>query len=341
MTAQTSMHEISIAFQTDKRASDYVALAKLVNPYAFDAVSVYCDAPYHPSYGPLMLMAPYIEHARLGPAAVSPSRIHPLDVAAQAALLADIAQAGTYIGFARGAWLEDHSISETKPAVQAIREAVEVVQQLLRGGAGYHGRVYDLADHVKAPYPLPEQPIPILIGTWGQKLCAVAGELADEVKVGGSANPDIVPVIQDYIAVGEKATGRDIGSVGVVMGAVSVIDDDREQARQAARRSVALYLPVVAGLDPTVSVEPEQMARIQRYVEQESFDEAAALISDDLLERFAFAGNAQDIIEHCERLFDAGTRRIEFGTPHGLQSATGIRILGEQVLPALANWRDS
>ena len=81
-------HELSIAFQTDKRAAEYVALAKLVNQYAFDTVSVYCDAPYHPSYGPLMLMAPYIERARLGPAAISPSRMHPIDIAAQAALLA-------------------------------------------------------------------------------------------------------------------------------------------------------------------------------------------------------------------------------------------------------------
>jgi 5,10-methylenetetrahydromethanopterin reductase len=253
--------------------------------------------------------------------------------------LDEVTQAGSYIGFARGAWLGDHSIEELKPPVQAIREAAELVQHILSGGAGYNGRIFQLASHVKAPYPLPDARIPILIGTWGKKLCAVAGEIADEVKVGGSANPDIVPVIQEYIAVGEREAKRDIGTVGVVIGAVSVIDEDRDQARQEARRSVALYLPVVAGLDPTVNVDPEQMARIQRHVELEELDQAAALISDDLLERFAFAGNAEDIINHCERLFAAGTQRIEFGTPHGLQSETGIRILGEKVLPALAQWR--
>ena len=50
----------------------------------------------------------------------------------------------------------------------------------------------------------------------------------------------------------------------------------------------------------------------------DDLEAAAALISDDLLERFAFAGNAADIIGHCERLFDAGAKRVEFGTPHGL-----------------------
>ncbi len=57
---------ISIAFQTDKTAAEYIALARLVNTYAFDTVTVYCDAPYHPPYAPLMLMAPHIERARVG-----------------------------------------------------------------------------------------------------------------------------------------------------------------------------------------------------------------------------------------------------------------------------------
>ena len=69
------MRELSIAFQTDKTPAQYIALAKLVDQYDFDAVSVYCDAPFHPSYGPLLLMAPHIQKARLGPAAVSPACI--------------------------------------------------------------------------------------------------------------------------------------------------------------------------------------------------------------------------------------------------------------------------
>jgi len=108
-------HEISIAFQTDKTASEYIALAKLVDEFDFDAVTVYCDAPFHPSYGPLLLMAPHITHARIGPAAVSPSRIHPLDIANETRLLADIAQGGVYICIARGAWLEDNGISDCHP----------------------------------------------------------------------------------------------------------------------------------------------------------------------------------------------------------------------------------
>jgi 5,10-methylenetetrahydromethanopterin reductase len=329
-------HEISIAFQTNKTPAEYITLARQVNQYDFDVVSVYCDAPFHPSYAPLMLMAPHIERARLGPAAVSPSRITPIDIAAQTALLAQVAPGGAYIGVARGAWLEAHGITELQPPVQAIREAIDIVRYLLAGKTdGYTGEVFQIAEHVKATYPLPEMPIPLMVGSWGPKLCAVAGELADEVKIGGTANPDVVPLIQQYIADGEHRVGRDPNSVGVVVGAVTVVDEDRDRARQAAREAAALYLPVVAKLDKTLQLDPELVERIHHHADRHEYVQAGDLISDDLLDRFAFSGTPTDIIHQAEALFAAGTRRIEFGTPQGLNAQTGIDLIGKQIIPAL------
>jgi len=328
--------EISIAFQTDKTPARYIALAQLVNRYDFDAVSVYCDAPFHPSYGPLLLMAPHIRRARLGPAAVSPSRIHPIDIAAETALLAGVAEGGVYVGLARGAWLAEHGIREIEQPIRAIRETIDILRYLLSGSdGGCEGQVFRLAEHVKAPYPLPNKPVPIMIGTWGKKLSILAGETADEVKIGGSSNPDFIPVIRGYVAEGERRGGRNPGAVGVVAGAVTVVDEDRQQARQAARLAAALYLPVVIPLDPTIQVEPELCERLRQHAIRHEYAAAARLISDDLLDRFAFSGNADDLIRQSEALFSAGVKRIEFGTPHGLTPESGIRLLGEKVLPAL------
>ncbi|MFN8379271.1 MAG: LLM class flavin-dependent oxidoreductase [Anaerolineae bacterium] len=337
-------HEVSIAFQTDKTPPQYVALAQFVDAFAFDAVSVYCDAPFHPAYSALLLMAPYLRRARLGPAAIPPSRVPPIDIAANTALLAQLAAGGVYVGLARGAWLDEVGIVEPARPIQAIREAAAVVRHLLSGQpGGVEGEIYRLAPHIRAPYPLPppEQKIPLLIGTWGRKLAALAGEIADEVKVGGSANPDLVPVMASWIAEGERAANRPPGSAGVVMGAVTVVDEDRARSRQTARHAVALYLPVVASLDPTVQVDPELIRRIQNAVRAGRPKDAAPLISDDLLDRFALAGNPSDMVGHAEALFAAGARRIEFGTPHGIGAdpTPAIRLIGTVVLPALAHWR--
>jgi 5,10-methylenetetrahydromethanopterin reductase len=135
--------------------------------------------------------------------------------------------------------------------------------------------------------------------------------------------------------VGANKTGRGAEEIGIVFGAVTVVDEDGEAARSLARREVARYLPVVAPLDPTVEIPPDQLARMAGLVQAGAVDEAAALVPDDLLDRVAFSGTPAQIVRQATSLFDAGVTRVEFGTPHGFNDADGVRLLGERVLPAL------
>jgi 5,10-methylenetetrahydromethanopterin reductase len=326
----------SIAFQTDKTPAHYRELAELVNQYAFDVVSVYGDAPFQPSYGPLLLMALHLKRARLGPACIAPSRMPPLDMAGNTALLDHLTEGRAYLGVSRGAWLSRHGITELHPPLTAIREAIEITLRLLAGDdRGFDGKVFRLEPGVRLPYTLLRTKVPVLIGTWGERLAAVAGELADEVKIGGCANPAMVPLMQRWIATGERAAGRAEGSVGVVVGAVCLVDEDGRAARQQVKRDLALYLPAVAGLDKTMQIDPELLRRIETLVEARQTEQAAALISDDLLSKFAFAGTPSEILAHAQTIYDAGASRVEFGTPHGTPAANGIRLLGTRVLPGL------
>jgi 5,10-methylenetetrahydromethanopterin reductase len=59
------------------------------------------------------------------------------------------------------------------------------------------------------------------------------------------------------------------------------------------------------------------------------------LISDDVLDRFAFAGSPEQIVAHVEAVFDAGAGRVDFGTPHGVPERRGVELLCVEVLPRL------
>ena len=100
-----------------------------------------------------------------------------------------------------------------------------------------------------------------------------------------------------------------------------------------ARREVALYLDVVAGLDPTVTVPDDVRRRIGAAVGAGDHDAAGRAVPDDLLDRFAFAGTPADIANQVEALFDAGADRVELGTPHGVDPLIGLRLLGTEMLP--------
>lgn len=330
--------ELSIAFQSDKRPSEYRELALLCEAYGFAALSIYGDLFYQPPIVPLTVAALATSHIRLGPASLNPYMLHPLEIAGQIATLDMVSDGRAYLGLSRGAWLGEIGVEQRRPLTR-MRETVDVVEQLLRGErAAYEGREVQLQAHHALNYEPLRPRVPLLIGSWGEQLLGLAGERAEEAKIGGSANPAVVPVVAQWIAAGAVRAGRQPAEVGIVLGAVTVVNKDREVARALVRREMALYLPVVAGLDPTVEVDPELTARMALLVNAGDAEGAGRLVPDDLLDRFAFAGCPADVIGQCETLFAAGATRIEFGTPHGVTAERGLALLGRQVLPALASW---
>ena len=71
-----------------------------------------------------------------------------------------------------------------------------------------------------------------------------------------------------------------------------------------------MYLEVVGGLDPTIKGPPP-------------------------LENFTIAGTPPEVAEQVRCLFDAGVKRVEFGTPQGIDTAAGVELLCDRVLPLL------
>lgn len=210
----------------------------------------------------------------------------------------DLASAGrAFLGLAHGAWLDRLGVEQPRP-LQTMREAAEVVRRLLAGDrSGFRGERFTLTAGTGLEYEPLRARVPLMLGTWRPGMAALAAEVADEVKVGGCANPAMVRQMREWI-------GSD--GVGVVIGAVTVVHRDGDRARELAREKVAMYLEVVGGLDPTL--EPGE---------------------EPSLEKFALAGTPAEVVAHVEELAAAGLRRVEFGDPVGLD------LLLDEVVPAL------
>jgi 5,10-methylenetetrahydromethanopterin reductase len=318
--------EVSIAFQSDKRPEEYVELARLAERGGFDVVSVYHDLLFQPAIYPLLLIAQATERVRLGPAALNPFTLHPLEIAGQIAALDAVSAGRAYLGLVRGSWLEALGL-ETERPLTAIREAIEVIRRLLAGDdGGFAGERFSLVPGARLRYEPLRPEVPLMIGTWGTRVAAYAGEVADELKIGGSANPDLVPVMRSRLG-GDR--------VRIVVGAVTVVDEDGRAARMRAREEAALYFSVVAGLDPTLEVPEELIEDVRRLVDAGQREAAGRLIPDRLLEKLAFAGTPEEVARQSAALYEAGASRVEFGTPHGLTPRRGVELLSSRVLPAL------
>ncbi len=333
--AITPVEQLSIAFQSDKRVGEYAELGALVERYGFGTISVYADLMFQPPLAALLAIAGATRRVRLGPACLNPYTTHPVEIAGQIAVLDAASDGRAYLGLARGAWLESLGIADDRP-LATMREAITVVYQLLRGERReFAGKVFRLRADQALQYAVARAEIPLLIGTWGAQLAALAGEGAAEIKIGGSASPAMVAPLRAMLTPGAARAGRAPTAVGIVLGAVTVVDEDGARARAKARAEVARYLPVVAPLDPTVAVDPALLARMAAAVARDDLAAAAALVPDDLLDRFAFSGTPAQVAAQAEAILAAGASRVEFGTPHGLTAREGLRLLGERVLPTL------
>ncbi|MFC3502187.1 LLM class flavin-dependent oxidoreductase [Micromonospora krabiensis] len=325
------MSAVGLGLQSDKSADEYAELAELAERHGFDVLSVFGDLMYQPPLFPLLVAARHTRRIRLGAACLNPFTLHPVEVAGQVAAL-DLASHGrAYLGLARGTWLDQVGVPQARP-LRRIAETVDVVRLLLAGDdSGYQGREFTVAPGTRLRYTPARPNVPVLVGTWGQRTAGSAAAYAAEVKVGGSANPAMAATMRGWLDEAARGSGR----TGVVLGAVTVVDEDGALARRVARREVAMYVAVVAALDPTVEVDPELLARIQQHVGRREDDLAGALIGDDLLDLFAFSGTPEHVAEQAAAVLDAGASRVEFGTPHGLTPRDGIDLLGRRVLPLL------
>ena len=190
--------------------------------------------------------------------------MHPVEIAGQIALLDAAATAAPSWASCAGAWLDELGVAQARPVV-AVREAWEVVRRLLAGDRrGLRRRALLAAAGPRAALRAAARGR----AAAGRRLAArvssaLAGELADELKVGGSANPAMVAVARERLAVGAARAGRRADASGSSLGAVTVVDEDGAQARALARRKLLLYLPVVARLDPTAGVDAELLARLE------------------------------------------------------------------------------
>ena len=313
----TRRFEVGLGLQSNNRPEAYAALARQAEQYDFDVLSVFSDLMYQPAIVPLLAAALSTSRIRLGPACLNPFTMHPVEIAGQIAAL-DLASNGrAYLGLARGAWLEKIGVRPARP-VTALRETAEIVRVLLaRDPSGYRGEIFSVAPGTALQFDGERSRVPLLIGTWSPKTAALAGEIANEVKIGGTANPAMVQRMRGFIDVGTARASRSPDDVGIVVGAVTVVAEDGAAARRLARSAVAMYLDIVRRLDPTTE-RPD-----------------GGPISDEVLDRFAMAGTPEQVAAQAAGLFEAGARRVEFGSPHGLTAEEGIRLLGERVLPRL------
>ena len=255
---------------------------------------------------------------------------HPSLTACAIATLEDLAPGRIILGLGGGHEQPDFYGVERKHPMAAVREAVAVCRGMWRGEeVTFEGRVIRVYGARLNFHSAPD--IPILIAARGHGMLRLAGEIAD---VAHMASWFInVTDFQNNLAsirAGASRAGRSLADLEIDVSIPVCIAKDRERARRAARRLAGQAILWMAGQDqysrdrpdwrpPSEFTVPSDVIEALRtrwnmWEQPQLPDELAALISDEVLDQFAVAGEAE---ECAERMVQIVRERPE---------ATGIRI---------------
>jgi len=170
------------------------------------------------------------------------------------------------------------------------------------------------------PGPIEHPEIPIYVSAIGPNMCAMAGEVADGVRLHPVCTPRFIgEEVLPSVAKGAARAGRDVDDIEVCLKPlIGAAPDDASLARvtETVRERVAFYLSTPSYRRTfelhgwgDVARQASTLSREQRW------DQLAELVHDEMLHTVATIGTYGEIAGMLRERYDDLVDRIEFSIP--------------------------
>jgi len=330
--------KFSVGLQGSYPIRDYIDKAQRIEAYGFDEIHVYDDLMFKPTWPLLTLIGEHTNDIEVGPGIITPQIVHPCYHAGNLAELDELTGGRAVCGIARGAFWEFLGIEKQRKPITMVREAIQIIRRLLSGDrTPFHGECFTCTEELFFRFQPLRAEVPIFIGTWGPKMCQLAGELAAGVKSDGLWNPDYVKILRENVAIGAARSGRDPDEVEIIAGPLSSISADGDLARETARRVLAIYLPYLRPMTDVAGIPEAEIDAVRDAASRGDFAAGAGHVSDLAVAKCSVSGTPDDVIPQIEAMAAAGVTHVAFGHCLGPDFDAALDLLGKEVLPHFRN----
>jgi probable F420-dependent oxidoreductase len=319
-----------------------VVIARRAEEAGFDSVW----APeFHNHSGPLALAAAAMETERveLGTAIAWAFGRSPLLTAVTALDLDEMSGGRFVLGLGTGTrrmrtdWL---GAPAEKPATR-LRETIDAVRAVWSsseaGAVDYEGELVRLKVRPYGRAGQVRPNIPVYVAAVNEGMSRMAGRVADGVVAHPMATARYIDdVMRPAIAEGTSEEGRSPGDVAIADWILLAVSDDRDQAREDAKRQIAFHA-TVRTYDAILDLHGFTEVAAQIRDLWKSFDLAGmtALVTDEMLDEMAVAGTPDE----CRAALDrraASADRLLLGAPVVATDADRIRAYHDAIVETFA-----
>jgi 5,10-methylenetetrahydromethanopterin reductase len=296
-----------------------VSYAKKAEVAGFESVWIAEDYFLRDAITTLTAIALSTNTIKLGTGVINPYTRSPVLIAQTLATLDEISSGRAFLAIGTGVppLIEQAGIKFEKP-LQRIKDSVEIIRKLLRGGiVTYDGMVLKITD-VKLGYnpyfkllgsftPLRNK-INIYVAAIGSKMLELAGQIADGVLLTAGCSPQFVRSATDHIRLGASKAGRDYNEIDIA-GFILTSLSNGHGSRIGLRGFLSYALAYASKEYLMMSgVNEEEIALIKNAFFVKGMEEAARLVTDDILSIFAAVGDMYTCMSKVEEYVKAGLK---------------------------------
>jgi 5,10-methylenetetrahydromethanopterin reductase len=217
-----------------------------------------------------------------------------------------------------------HTMGVAPMSTAEFGRQTRLVRRLLRGEpvSAVEGKEFSIRW-------LDRDPVPIMIGATGPRNLRLAGGVADIVQLEVGVTDAAVRWGIDQVRVGAEASGRDPAEVEISIVCAMWVADDVDEARARCRwaaASAANHIEEVMRRDDhgmpqemTSVVERRRAAKHEHSYDAhlDKSQAEGAFLTDELIDNFAIAGDAERCRERLETLARIGVSEVASGFLNG------------------------
>lgn len=327
--------DFGFTLKPDHDVERFVALTRQAEAAGFGYGWLFDNhLPFREVYPLLTLMALNTAHMRLGTCVTNPATRDPSVTASALATLDEISGGRMDLGIGRGD-SSVRSIGRPPTTMKALEQAATVIRELVEGRPAVQDGAELRLDWVKG------WRLPTWIAGYGPMALALAGRVADGLIL-QLADADLVRWMIGIMRDGAEAAGRDPASIRVQVAApahVGRIEECRERTRWFPGL-VSGHVIDLVNRYPSDQL-PESLTGYVRDREgsddhrHDEFGAAnAALVTDDIVDRFAIVGPPEEHVRRLRELSSVGVDQFNLYLMSGDEEAQ-LEAYGSSVIPAL------
>jgi 5,10-methylenetetrahydromethanopterin reductase len=328
---------LGLGLSNEAPVAETVALAQQAEALGFSEVWLPESSHGRGLFTVAASVAAATRRIQIGIGIVNPFWRHPSLIAMEAAALDEASHGRLLLGVGAALWTLralGEADGRTERPLSAMIEALRVVRGLLRGEPGVDGQIFAVRGDAKLDFPRYRASIPVYVGAVNGRMLRASGAWSDGVQLGAMVSPGYVRWSWQQIVRGAQAAGRDPADLDLASNVLVSVDRSPRAARDAVRRVLAYYIhrvePIVLS---TSGADPEAIERVRLAVFESGVDAAACLVTDDLIDVFAAAGDPEHVVARLQDYAAAGLRGILAWHVIGPDRNQALRLLADEVRP--------